>query len=190
MPYIPADSLDDAANFFRSVLPDVAIEKVSAMWLTFTIGHMISVDLSRIAGQYDLSLADIHFLGSIRVESRGPIRARDVATILDVSPAALSPRIKRLEKRNYLKRNKKTGDKRAYIIKLTDLGKEIVDKFIESISSNSLFVRALNKIDDNKIDELRGTLSLLHDFLHKNLMSGVVSDRESAPIAAISGKQD
>ena len=60
----PIEEVAVARAFYAGLSQDVSY--FSALWHTFNVGHILTIDLDRICRQYDLSIADFNLMGALR----------------------------------------------------------------------------------------------------------------------------
>jgi len=162
--------------FYGQRMPDLDIPKLAPMWHIFTLGHMVAVDLDRIAHRHGLSIADIHLLGTVRIDRPEPIRATDLASTLDVSQAALSIRIDRLVRAGLLVKARLASDRRAFGLSLTARGLEIADASVEAFARDAKLVRALGKISAEDLASLTRIVGTLHEAMDRMIVAGLPGD--------------
>src|SRR5690606_39254500 len=109
----PTQELEFGRAFYADILPELDTGYFAAMWHLFTVGHLIATDLDRIAQRHGFSIADLHLMGSLRIERAQPLRATDLAMTLHVSNAVMSSRVERLAKAGFLTRIPNRADGRA-----------------------------------------------------------------------------
>lgn len=159
-------------TFYAGLLPGLDIRKLAPMWHIFNVGHMVAVDLDRIAHRFGLSIADVHLLGTVRIERAAPLRATDLASTLDVSQAALSIRIRRLVRAGLLIKALQAGDRRAFALGLTAKGFEIADAAVASFARDAKLVRALGKLVPDDLTDLTRIIGSLHEAMDRMMLAG------------------
>lgn len=82
----------------------------------------------------------------------GGVRQKNLVEELDISPAAVSELVTKLEKDEYLKRDVDPDDKRATLITLTDLGKARAAEL--SDERNERFSKAFTALTEKEKDQL------------------------------------
>ena len=168
MPRRPTDDVNDAMAFYGALGLDVRY--FAALWHTFNVGHILATDLDRICRRHGLSIADFNLLGALRIDRARRLRPTDLAATLQVTQAALSARISRLERDRILVRSAATDDRRASMLHLTLTGRRMVEAIHLSIERDSQFVRQLYRLSE----EDRATLARVMGEQHTAL------DREFA----------
>ena len=172
----PLEAVETGMTFYGQILPQVDVRKLVPMWHVFTLGHIVSIDLDRISRRFGLSIADVHLLGTVRIERPRPIRAVDLAATLNVSQAALSTRIDRLAKAGLLHKQRQDGDRRAFVLVLTGEGRRIADASVEAFVKDAHMVRALDQLSEDDRAALTRIVGSLHRELDRVIAAGVPGD--------------
>lgn len=170
MPKKPLDELEAGRAFYAERLPQLDGEYFGTMWHLFTVGHLVTTDLDRIAGKFGFSYADLHLLGMLSIERRRAMRATDLASALYVSNAVLSIRIARLEKLCLLTRHRSGSDRRAYELTLTEQGRAIVEESILVIAGEAKIVRHFRKLPPEDRLALSRLLGNLHEMMDREFV--------------------
>ena len=87
------------------------------------------------------------------------VRQKALVEELDISPAAVSELVSKLEKDEYVTREVDQSDKRATLIKLTDLGKARAAELADE--RNERFSKAFTALTDKEKDQLLKLLEKL-----------------------------
>jgi DNA-binding MarR family transcriptional regulator len=146
MPGTPVEEVAAAELFYAEILPEVDVAHFAPMWHIFTVGHLIAVDLERIVRRFGVGIADLHLLGTLRIERARPLRATDLALILHVSTAVLSARVERLARAGLLVRDRSSTDKRAFTLALTAEGRKLGDDAMRAVFHDADIIRLLDKL--------------------------------------------
>lgn len=152
----------DIRNMAYSGLAD-ELRFVPAMWHLSRVSHLAEKDLERVCGNFGLSSADINVLGALWNSTTGKLRATDLADMLRVSNAVLSPRVAKLACRGLLEKQPSTTDRRATEIGLTRLGTETIESAFKAISVETNFVRYFSELSEGEQKDLIRILHKLHD---------------------------
>lgn len=78
-----------------------------------------------------LGLTHPQYLVMLALWERSPLSLREVAGLLSLEPATLSPLVKRLEAAGLVSRERHPGDDRALAITLTDRGRRLRERALE-----------------------------------------------------------
>jgi DNA-binding MarR family transcriptional regulator len=168
MPDRPTNAVSGAMSFYSALGLDVRY--FPALWHTFNVGHMLATDLDRICRQHGLSIADFNLLGALRIDRPVRLRPTDLAVTLQVSQAALSARLLRLEREGLLVRSPATRDRRASVLHLTPTGARLVETIHSSIERDSTFVRQFNSLPEDDQATLARIMGELHNQMDRQLL--------------------
>jgi DNA-binding MarR family transcriptional regulator len=166
----PVEELEAGAAFYSEIAPDLDVSHFGAMWHTFTVGHMVATDLDRVARRHGVSIADLHVLGTLRIERKERLRATDLALTLHVSNAALSARIAKLESKGLLIRAPSPADRRAFELQLTPAGAALAEAAIGDISRNAAFIRYFRRLTVADRAALGRIMGELHNLLDRDFV--------------------
>ena len=89
----------------------------------------------------------------------GAVRQKNLVEELDISPAAVSELVTKLERDEYVRREVDPDDKRATLIKLTDLGKAMAAELADE--RNERFSKAFTVLSAKEKDQLLKLLEKL-----------------------------
>jgi DNA-binding MarR family transcriptional regulator len=166
----PVEELEAGRAFYAQLAPDLDVSHFAAMWHLFNVGHLVSTDLDRVAGRYGLSIADLHLLGTLRIDRPARLRATDLAFTLHVSNAVLSARIARLERLGFVVRTPSGSDRRAFELTVTERGAEIAEAAVAEIARSSQFVQRLRRLTEADQAALARILGELHDLMDRDFI--------------------
>lgn len=141
----------------------VEVRFVPALWHLSRVSHLAERDLERVCGNFGLSSADINVLGALWNSEAGKLRATDLADMLRVSNAVLSPRVAKLARKGLLEKEPSATDRRATEICLTRQGTETIESAFKAISVEMNFVRYFAELPDQDQKSLIRILNKLHD---------------------------
>lgn len=171
----PIAAVEAGVTFYGNLLPNLDTRMIAPLWHIYTVGHIASVDLDRLARRFGLSIADLHLLGTVRIDRGLPIRAIDLARTLNVSQAALSVRIERMVRAGLLQRSRQPADKRAFELRLTPRGMEIADASVQAFTEKSELARALKKLPAADLNSLTRIIGSLHEELDRAVAAGTLT---------------
>jgi DNA-binding MarR family transcriptional regulator len=143
---------------------DIDVGMFPVMWSAMTVGHLLATDLDRVCRPHGLSIADANVMGAIRfVQESKPPRAADLALTLRVSNAVLSTRVAKLEGKGLLLRIPDPTDKRAFSLKLTKTGEEMILAVLSGIGKRARFVRSYKRLSEQDQQSLMRILTELQN---------------------------
>jgi len=164
----PIEEVAAARAFYAGIGQDVRY--FSALWHTFSVGHMLTNDLDRICRQSGLSIADFYLMGALRIDRTQPLRATDLAVTLQVSNGALTARVARLSGKGLLTKSPVPGDARAFTLQLTPEGAAIVEAIHSAVARDSHFVREFYRLADADREALERIMGALHSLLDRHFV--------------------
>jgi DNA-binding MarR family transcriptional regulator len=165
MAHRPTDDVSRAMVFYAGLGLDVGY--FGALWHTLNVGQILAKDLDRICRQHALSIADFTLLGALRIDRPQCLRPTDLAATLEVSQAALSTRLSRLERDGILVRSPASADKRASTLQLTTQGTRLVEEVHLAVQRESLFVRQFERLSEADQAALIRIMGELHTQLDR-----------------------
>lgn len=171
MPRGPVEELEAGREFYAKLLPGLDVSHFAALWHIFTVGHLVAADLDRIARRLGFSIADLHLLGTLKIERPEALRATDLAMTLYVSNAVLSARVERLSRKGLLVRTPRPDDRRSYDLKLTARGSALIEQAIVEITRKAKLVRHFRKLPDVDRQALGRILGVLHEELDRDFVA-------------------
>jgi DNA-binding MarR family transcriptional regulator len=107
-------------------------------------------EIRRILGPYDLLVSDFK---ALHHAADGPIRPTSLATKLDVTPAAATQLVDRLEQRGLLRRFPDPGDRRATVVRLTSDGAQTYDRVAREV--RAMLVEITSAMSPDGLEALR-----------------------------------
>ena len=160
----------DTANMAYSSL-GIEVRFVPAMWHLSRVSHLVEKELERVCESFGLSNADINLLGAIWNDEKGKLRPTDLADMLRVSNAVLSPRIARLADKGLLVKERCKKDRRAAEVGLTERGAETIEAAFKAISTDTKFVRYFGELSEQDQSNLVRILTTLHTEMLRDFSS-------------------
>jgi len=95
---------------------------------------MVQVRLARLLKHYGLSPATYDIL-RVLADAGGACASRDIARRIATAAPDLTRLLQRLEKAGYIERSRDTTDRRVISVRLTDAGRELLDRTAGPIAS-------------------------------------------------------
>jgi DNA-binding MarR family transcriptional regulator len=141
------------------------------MWHISRVSHLLEKELETICGAYGLSGADINVLGAIWNTKTGLLRATDLADMLRVSNAVLSPRVAKLARKGLLAKKPSATDRRATELRLTSDGIRTIESAFRDIGTDTKFVQHFFELPGQDQQDLVRIMNKLHHQLLRNFSS-------------------
>lgn len=160
---------DESSMAYADLGLDISF--VPAIWHISRVSHLAEKELGKIAAAYGLSSADINLLGAIWNAETGALRATDLADLLRVSNAVLSPRVARLESQGLLVKRPSATDRRAAELSLTAAGVTAIRSAFRDIGTDMKFVEHFFELPEQDRKDLVRIMRRLHDQLFRNFIS-------------------
>lgn len=165
-PIQPAEQLRAGKAYFSNLGLDV--RHFGAIWHVFKIGQLMATDLNGISQRHGISIADFHLLSALMINLPEPMRASDLAHALNVTNAALSVRIRRLERLGLLACRGATKDKREKFLSLTEAGPEVVAEVGFDLEQSARFIAHFRQLSQSDQEDLTRIAAQLHTFMARD----------------------
>lgn len=108
----------------------------------------------------DITNNDMHILEAIGTESMQTVSA--IARKRNVTVGTLTVSLNNLLKKGYIRKEKSSADRRVVLVTLTDRGRQA---YLHHMNFHKAMIRAaLEGLNDNEIETLKGCLEKLKDF--------------------------
>lgn len=123
------------------------------------IVRSVDIESKKIQKEYGVSIPQVLCLSFLHDSPNYQSTQGEIRTFLNLNSSTVSGIINRLEKKGYLARLPKSGDKRVVNIALTSAG----DKLLGTIPSllHEQLSEKLQKLDDNEIKKVEDSLDTL-----------------------------
>ena len=149
-------------------------ENIKEIWNYWEqINKLILLKRRETAQKYGLTFEQFHLLieldhhAEFRVSTCDlPPTVGEIAADVGNAPHTLSERIKRLEKKDLVKKIKDEKDLRINRVMLTEKGQNLIDR-IKNEAVSIFIYNALGEMDETSLDNLSSSLKQLHGNLIK-----------------------
>lgn len=149
-------------------------ENIKEIWNYWEhINKLILLKRRETAQKYGLTFEQFHLLieldhhAEFRVSTCDlPPTVGEIAADVGNAPHTLSERIKRLEKKDLVKKIKDEKDLRINRVMLTEKGQNLIDR-IKNEAISIFIYNALGEMDETSLDNLSSSLMQLHENLIK-----------------------
>ena len=147
-------------------------ENIKEIWNYWEhINKLILLKRRETAQKYGLTFEQFHLLieldhhAEFRVSTCDlPPTVGEIAADVGNAPHTLSERIKRLEKKDLVKKIKDEKDLRINRVMLTEKGQSLIDR-IKNEAISIFIYNALGEMDETSLDNLSSSLKQLHENL-------------------------
>lgn len=162
----PIDQIEKGQTYFRAL--DLEVEHFGPLWHLIKIAQLLDTELSRIAASHGISIADFHLLSAVMMESDAAPCANDLAMKLNLSNAALSLRIRKLERLAAIERKENPADRRQALLTILPKGEDLVRQVGKSLEDRARFMPWFKELRENDRVQLAALLGDLHLRLHRD----------------------
>ncbi len=150
-------------NFYIFVKKKRSVDTTEILIKIRKIVRSINLESKKIQKEHGVSIPQVLCLNFLHDAHNYQSTQGDIRKFLNLNSSTVSGIIDRLEKKGYLARLPKTGDKRIVNIALTSAG----DKLLSNIPSllHEQLSEKLQKLDDNKLKTVENSLDTLVNLL-------------------------
>jgi DNA-binding MarR family transcriptional regulator len=150
------DRIDEIVGQWRTERPDVDTAALALFGRLFRIAQLADAELAPTLRDHGLEPAWFNLLAALR--RAGPpyeLNPTELMRATLVSSGGMTKRLDRLEEAGLVERLPDPGDRRGTRVRLTLAGKAVIDKTLGiHVANEERLLRALNKADRRKLDEL------------------------------------
>ena len=127
------------------------------------IVRSINLESKRILKEFGISIPQLLCLGFLRNQQNYMSTHKELTEFLHLNSSTVTGIINRLEKKGYIARLPKQGDKRVTYLALTSSGATMLDKTPDLLHEK--LSRGLAKLPPHEVHQLKASLSLLIEAL-------------------------
>lgn len=142
------------------------------------IVRSVNLESKKVQKEYGVSIPQVLCLSFLRQSDNYQSTQGDIRKFLNLNSSTVSGIIHRLEKKGYLARLPKSGDKRVVNIALTSMGDKLLSQ-IPSLLHEQLSTR-LKKLGDDELKKVEDSLNTIIKLLD-------IQSIEASPLIAIDG---
>lgn len=128
------------------------------------IVRSINLESKRNQKEYGVSIPQVLCLSFLKLSPNYQNSQNNIRQFLNLNPSTISGIINRLEKRGFIARLPKSGDKRVSVITLTSAGDELITN-IPPIFDERLTAK-LSALPAEKVEQIETGIQLLIDLLN------------------------
>lgn len=165
-------------TFFKFGLKCKAMDTTEILIKVRKIVRSINLESKKIQKEYGVSIPQILCLNYLHGSPNYQATQGEIKAFLNLNSSTVSGIINRLEKKGYLARLPKSGDKRVVNIALTSAGDKLLDQ-IPSLLHEQLSEK-LDKLNPEKIQEIEESLDTLINLLD-------IQSVDASPMITIEG---
>ena len=112
--------------------PDLDSKSMLSVGRMIRSAAFIVEGTDKIVNQAGISRAEFEILGVVRGTDR-ELRASELSTMTQASAAAMTKRLDKLTRLGLVERKQLPRDKRVVLVQLTELGNEVVDRYLPEV---------------------------------------------------------
>ncbi|HLT80766.1 MAG TPA: MarR family transcriptional regulator [Cyclobacteriaceae bacterium] len=127
------------------------------------IVRSINLESKRILREFGISIPQLLCLGYLKTRENYLSTHKELTEYLNLNSSTVTGIINRLEKKGYIARLPKQGDKRVTYLALTSTGATVLEKTPDLLHEK--LSRGLAKLSVDEVDELKSSLNLLIEAL-------------------------
>lgn len=127
------------------------------------IVRSINLESKRILKEFGISIPQLLCLGYLRTKQNYMSTHKELTEYLSLNSSTVTGIINRLEKKGYIARLPKQGDRRVTYLALTSNGASVLEKTPDLLHEK--LSRSLAKLPPHEVQQLKGSLSLLIEAL-------------------------
>jgi len=157
MPKAPTDPdhIDGFLAEIRDKLPALDLSIEGIVDRINGINRRIRRMLDETLSEHGLSSGEWHVLGSLSWSPTGRRTAGDLAQKTELSSAAMTNRLDRLEEAGLVKRVRDPEDRRSVLVELTAKGKKLYERSVETqAAKESIVAAALSEREQQQLNDL------------------------------------
>lgn len=133
--------------------------------------HAVAIDSREMRSQYGITGRQCNILRSLFIN--GPTSSVDLSRRLYVTPSNITGIIDRLEKKGFVSRVKKEGDRRVSLITLTESGNELSRSIPDSIENK--MISELADLDTEHVKFLAMAMKQILNTIYNKAIAGPLS---------------
>lgn len=157
------DAVDDILQQWQRERPDLDASPMGPIGRINRCAALLQQKLETAFARFDLSMWEFDMLATLRRSGAPSLSPTELFSTLMVTSGTMTHRLKRLETRGFIERVPNAEDARSMLVKLSDSGRELIDRAVEEHIENErqilsgLSADALRELD-NSLSAFLGTL--------------------------------
>ena len=130
----PPDPVDAIQQAWRRERPDIDVSSIGILTRALLIGRHLSRAREHVLRELGTDASTLDVLATLRrAGSPYRLRASEIAHATRVSPAAVSQRLDRLERKGLITREVVDEDRRGVLVSLTARGRDLIDSIVAGL---------------------------------------------------------
>nr|WP_200558879.1 MarR family transcriptional regulator [Erwinia sp. S43] len=151
------DAVDAILQQWLRERPDLDASPMGPIGRINRCAALLQQKLETAFARFDLSMWEFDMLAALRRSGEPSLSPTELFSTLMVTSGTMTHRLKRLETRGFIERVPNAQDARSMLVKLTECGRELIDRAIEEHIENERQI--LSGLSSNALSELDNSLS-------------------------------
>ncbi|MBK0002703.1 MarR family winged helix-turn-helix transcriptional regulator [Erwinia sp. S38] len=151
------DAVDAILQQWQCERPDLDASPMGPIGRINRCAALLQQKLETAFARFDLSMWEFDMLAALRRSGEPSLSPTELFSTLMVTSGTMTHRLKRLETRGFIERVPNAQDARSMLVKLTESGRELIDRAVEEHIENERQI--LSGLSANALSELDNSLS-------------------------------
>lgn len=151
------DAVDAILQQWQRERPDLDASPMGPIGRINRCAALLQQKLETAFARFDLSMWEFDMLAALRRSGEPSLSPTELFSTLMVTSGTMTHRLKRLETRGFIERVPNAQDARSMLVKLTESGRELIDRAVEEHIENERQI--LLGLSANALSELDNSLS-------------------------------
>jgi DNA-binding MarR family transcriptional regulator len=154
------DPVDRLIEQWARERPDLELGPMATIGRLGRLHSLASRSIADVFASHGLQIGEFDVLAALR-RSGEPflMKPTDLARVLMLSPAGMTNRIDRLEAAGWIERQNDPDDRRSSLVRLTDDGRELVDRAVtDHVANEARLLEPLSPTERAALDRALRTL--------------------------------
>ncbi|MBM7341373.1 MarR family winged helix-turn-helix transcriptional regulator [Pantoea coffeiphila] len=151
------DAVDAILQQWQRERPDLDASPMGPIGRINRCAALLQQKLETAFARFDLSMWEFDMLAALRRSGEPSLSPTELFSTLMVTSGTMTHRLKRLETRGFIERVPNAQDARSMLVKLTESGRELIDRAVEEHIENERQI--LSGLSANALSDLDNSLS-------------------------------
>nr|WP_172606620.1 MarR family transcriptional regulator [Pantoea coffeiphila] len=151
------DAVDAILQQWQRERPDLDASPMGPIGRINRCAALLQQKLETAFARFDLSMWEFDMLAALRRSGEPSLSPTELFSTLMVTSGTMTHRLKRLETRGFIERVPNAQDARSMLVKLTESGRELIDRAVEEHIENERQI--LSGLSAETLSELDNSLS-------------------------------
>jgi DNA-binding MarR family transcriptional regulator len=154
------DHVDLLIEQWAQQRPDLELGPMATIGRLGRLHALATRSIAEVFADHGLQIGEFDVLAALRRSGEPFImKPTDLARVLMLSPAGMTNRVDRLEAAGWIERRNDPDDRRSSLVKLTDDGRDLVDRAVtDHVANEARLLEALSPAERAALDRALRTL--------------------------------